>query len=202
MEGFRSEVLKSLTLEPDVTLTNIILIQNNLKALKNVLQSSSEEFFDDLLEFFSKNLTLREGDKMVHWKDYIHMPPLPSNLVPQYPENLLDSSKKLDFVYDPRREHATLSLLSIAADGLFKHAEFLRDLVESTSVEEKHQNLRGNEAASSLILEISKSCAAVANCYESFIAKICSPDLSIPDRDLLFYRVRICSYVHFLIPGG
>lgn len=191
MEAFQAEIVRSLSLDRDVTLETVLFLHKQLFFLKTQLNGVEKEFFSDLCAFLSKHFTVWVGQQKVPWEEYIDGAALPAGIKVPYPENLLEASMKLDFLYDPRREHDALNGLLSAADALATRSEVLRDQATNTSGDETLLELRSNESACGTVITIAKMLATQATAYEHFANKLCVRDLSMADRDVLFCRVSI-----------
>eukprot|EP00047_Mylnosiga_fluctuans_P021280 m.102735 g.102735 ORF g.102735 m.102735 type:complete len:1752 (-) comp8834_c0_seq1:426-5681(-) len=189
MDSFRSHVLDGLTREQDTVTETALLLHRHLGLVKLQLPEAASDFLEDLCLFLDKYFTLRTAATKLPWSEYIVGPVYPPGLVLQQPENLLNNTLRLDFVYDPRKEHAALAHLVAAADALHGRAELLRDIAQSGSQEDSLRDLSSNESALKALMAIARAIAALATAYDVFAARTCAPGMSIPERDSLFVRM-------------
>ena len=194
---FAKHALGSLVKERDVVLDVVLKLHHQLQALEDQLTGSEGgvAFQDDLCVFLDKYFALRLGSAKLEWKHYyktLSATPLPPLFSPPYAENLLDASVRLDFVYDTRREHVALSSLLACADALHARAEMLRELSlqQPSGLDDIQRDVRTNEGACLLLADVALWFAEAASHYEAFATRICSRDLSIPERDACFAKVR------------
>ncbi len=199
MDAFRTRVLGTLVQENDVVFDTVVALHRGLCALHTNLAhiDATAVFVSDLCRYLDTCLPLTVGTPShgLLWLDYVDgglaMPP--DHFVVPHPETLLDPSLKLDFLYDPRREHISLSRLISASDALYTRAEVLRELAVwgggGLGEQDEYRDLRANESACMAIEHMARAMVAAASTYEAFLNRICAEGLSIAERDDLLAKV-------------